>query len=59
MLFHLSSQEIGISRVITKRLTMKGLIVGDWLEQQAKLEWEVGGYFQAGKLKSQETVVWN
>jgi NADPH-dependent curcumin reductase CurA len=43
--------------MITKRLTMKGLIVGDWLEQQAEFEREVGGYFQSGKLKSQETVV--
>jgi NADPH-dependent curcumin reductase CurA len=43
--------------MITKRLTMKGLIVGDWLEHQGEFEREVGGYFQAGKLKSQETVV--
>jgi NADPH-dependent curcumin reductase CurA len=43
--------------IITKRLTMKGLIVGDWLEHQGEFEREVGGYFQAGKLKSQETVV--
>ncbi|MCG9890329.1 MAG: NADP-dependent oxidoreductase [Thermosynechococcaceae cyanobacterium MS004] len=41
----------------TKRLTMKGLIVGDWLEQQGEFEREVGGYFRAGKLKNKETVV--
>ncbi len=41
----------------TKRLTMKGLIVGDWLEQQDEFEREVGGYFRAGKLKNKETVV--
>ncbi len=41
----------------TKRLTMKGLLVRDWLEQQAEFEKEAGGYFKAGKLKHQETVV--
>jgi len=43
--------------VTTKRLTMKGLIVGDWLNQQAEFEAEVGGYFKAGRLKDRETVV--
>lgn len=41
----------------TKRLTMKGMIVGDWLHLESEFEKEVGGYFQAGKLKSLETVV--
>ena len=41
----------------TKRLTMKGLIVGDWLDRQSEFEKEVGGYFRAGKLKNKETVV--
>ena len=41
----------------TKRLTMKGLIVGDWLDRRGEFESEVGGYFQAGKLKNKETVV--
>lgn len=41
----------------TKRLTMKGLIVGDWLDRQSEFEKEVGAYYQAGKLKSLETVV--
>ena len=36
---------------------MKGLIVGDWLSHQSEFEQEVGGYFRAGKLKNQETVV--
>src|ERR1035437_9375008 len=40
----------------TKRLTMKGLIVSDWLDRQAEFEKEVGGYFEAGKLKNRETV---
>jgi NADPH-dependent curcumin reductase CurA len=43
--------------MIGKRLTMKGMIVSDWLGQQAEFEQTVGGYFDAGKLKSQETVV--
>ena len=41
----------------TKRLTMKGLIVSDWLDRQGEFEREVGGYFQAGQLKSKETLV--
>jgi NADPH-dependent curcumin reductase CurA len=43
--------------VTTKRLTMKGLIVSDWLGRQGEFETEVGGYFRAGKLKNKETVV--
>ena len=36
---------------------MRGFIVHDWLDRQAEFEKEVGGYFQAGKLKNKETVV--
>jgi len=43
--------------IITKRLTMKGFIVSDWLDRRAGFEQEVGGYFKAGKLKHKETVV--
>jgi NADPH-dependent curcumin reductase CurA len=43
--------------IITKRLTMKGFIVSDWLDRRAEFEQEVGGYFKAGKLKHKETVV--
>jgi len=43
--------------MITKRLTMKGLLVRDWLDRQGEFEREVGGYFKTGKLKSKETVV--
>ena len=43
--------------IITKRLTMKGMIVRDWLDRQAEFENEVGGYFKAGKVKHKETVV--
>ncbi|WP_373544038.1 NADP-dependent oxidoreductase [Chamaesiphon sp.] len=43
--------------ITTKRLTMKGLIVSDSLHLLGDFEREVGGYFQSGKLKNQETVV--
>jgi NADPH-dependent curcumin reductase CurA len=43
--------------ITTKRLIMKGLMVFDWLDRQAEFRKEVGGYFQAGKLKHKETVV--
>jgi len=43
--------------ITAKRLTMKGLIVSDWLNRQGEFEKEVGGYFKDGKLKSKETVV--
>jgi NADPH-dependent curcumin reductase CurA len=43
--------------VVTKRLTMKGLMVLDWLDRQAEFEKEVGGYFKAGKVMHKETVV--
>jgi NADPH-dependent curcumin reductase CurA len=41
----------------TKRLTMRGLIVSDWLDRRSEFEQEVGGYLRAGTLKSRETVV--
>ena len=41
----------------TKRLTMKGLIVGDWLSSKTEFEKEVGGYYRTGRLKNKETVV--
>jgi NADPH-dependent curcumin reductase CurA len=43
--------------ITTKRLTMKGLIVRDWLHRQGEFEKEVGAYLQSGKLKNKETVV--
>ncbi len=43
--------------VITKRLTMKGLIVSDSMDRRDEFEREVGGYMRAGKLKNEETVV--
>jgi NADPH-dependent curcumin reductase CurA len=41
----------------TKRLTMKGMIVGDWRHRQSEFEKEVGAHYQTGRLKSLETVV--
>jgi hypothetical protein len=41
----------------TKRLTMKGLIVGDWMASQSEFEKEVGEYLGTGRLKYRETVV--
>ena len=43
--------------IITKRLTMKGLLVRDWGDQQAEFEKEIGDYYQAGKLHNDETLV--
>lgn len=43
--------------IIGKRLTLKGLLVRDWLDRQAEFELEVGGHFLAGRLKHRETVV--
>jgi hypothetical protein len=43
--------------MIAKRLTMKGLMVRDWLDRQGEFEKEAGGYYRAGKLKNRETVV--
>lgn len=43
--------------LITKRLTMKGLIVSDWLDRQVEFEKEAGRYFKSGRLKNKETVV--
>jgi NADPH-dependent curcumin reductase CurA len=43
--------------MITKRLTMKGMIVSDWMHRQKEFEKEMGGHLRAGKVKSKETVV--
>jgi len=43
--------------MVAKRLTMKGMLVRDWLDRRDEFEKEVGGYLRAGKLKNKETVV--
>jgi NADPH-dependent curcumin reductase CurA len=42
--------------IIAKRLTIRGLIVSDWLDRRAEFEKEVGAYCKAGKVKNKETV---
>ena len=46
-----------LMNIVTKRLTWKGFIVSDFLEQRAQFEREVGSYLRAGKLKNHETLV--
>lgn len=43
--------------VVTKRLTIQGFIVNEWLAQWDEFQQEVGSYFRTGQLKHQETVV--
>lgn len=43
--------------ITTKRLTMKGFIVSDHLDQMPAFVKEVGGLLATGKLKTKETVV--
>ena len=46
-----------LMNITGKRLTIKGLMVRDWMDRQADFEAEVSRYFQTGKLKNKETVV--
>jgi len=46
-----------LANMISKRLTMKGLIVSDWLNRRSEFLEEVTGYVKAGKLHNEETVV--
>jgi len=46
-----------LGNVVGRRLTMKGFIVSDFLDRRPQFIQEVGGYFRAGKLKNEETVV--
>jgi NADPH-dependent curcumin reductase CurA len=43
--------------ITTKRLTMRGFIVSDWLDRRSEFEKELSAYFKAGKVKNKETVV--
>ena len=43
--------------ITTKRLTMRGFIVSDWLDRRGDFEKEASGYYRSGKLKNRETVV--
>jgi NADPH-dependent curcumin reductase CurA len=46
-----------LSNIISKRLTIKGLMVTDWLDCRGIFEKEVGACYRAGKLKNRETVL--
>jgi len=46
-----------LGNIVGKRLTIKGFIVSDFLDRRPQFVQEVGGYFKAGKLKNEETVV--
>lgn len=41
--------------ITTRRLTMKGFIVSDWMDRRAEFERELDGYFKAGNLNNLET----
>jgi hypothetical protein len=43
--------------MVGKRLTMKGMIVRDWMNQRTAFEEEVGDCFRSQKIKNIETVV--
>lgn len=45
-----------LALMIGKRLTMKGMLAGDWLGSLAEFRKEVGGNVLEGKIKSKETV---
>jgi NADPH-dependent curcumin reductase CurA len=42
--------------IIGKRLTVKGFLVSDWLDQLPEFEREVGDYYKSGKLIHKETL---
>lgn len=46
-----------LALMIGKRLTMKGFIVSDHLDQLPQFAKEVGGYLAAGRLQARETIV--
>jgi len=46
-----------LMNIVTKRLTWKGFIVSDFLDQRAQFEREVGRHYLSGALKNHETQV--
>lgn len=44
-------------QIVTKRLTIRGFIVSDWLSERPAFIKEVGALVAAGKLRSRETIV--
>jgi NADPH-dependent curcumin reductase CurA len=43
--------------IVGKRLTIKGMIVSDWLDRRGAFQKEMIGHLRAGKIKNRETVV--
>jgi NADPH-dependent curcumin reductase CurA len=46
-----------LHNIVTKRLTIQGMIVSDWLPRLGEFQEEVGAYVKAGKVRNEETVV--
>lgn len=46
-----------LMNIVSKRLTWKGFIVSDFIDQRASFEAEVGAFLRAGKLYNHETLV--
>ena len=46
-----------LMQMVSKRLTMTGLLVGDWQDRRPEFEAEMGGYLRDGRVKNHETVV--
>lgn len=44
-------------QIVAKRLTIRGMIVRDWMHQAGEFEREVGEYLRSGKLRARETVI--
>jgi NADPH-dependent curcumin reductase CurA len=43
--------------IVGKRLTVKGMIVSDWLDRRGAFQKEMLGFLRTGKLRNKETVV--
>jgi NADPH-dependent curcumin reductase CurA len=46
-----------LHKIVSKRLTIRGFIISDWLAERPAFEKEVGGYYKSGKLRHEETVI--
>ena len=44
-------------QLISKRLTISGILVGDWQDRRPEFEAEMNGYLRDGRVKNHETVV--
>jgi NADPH-dependent curcumin reductase CurA len=46
-----------LHKIITKRLTIRGMIISDWMNERGAFQKEATEYYLAGKLKNEETIV--